>query len=92
MQHRLNSASLFPPLNLPVASPVQLKRGTRVVTRYFYADSVPGNQATVVRTWQAPTGEWFVRVNCGKNLSRQSLLKTMCLDALALAEAQDSQG
>ncbi|EKP0311675.1 hypothetical protein ACTG16_23200 [Aeromonas sp. 23P] len=80
----LNSASLYPPLMLPAVTPDQLKRGTPIQTRYFYADSIPGNKGKVVRFWSTAKG-WYVRVNYGKNLGGQSLLKTMLMDALALA-------
>lgn len=80
----LNGSSLYPPLDLPTVAPTVLKRGLGVQVRYFYADSVPGNQAKVVRHWNTPHGIQ-VRCNFGKNLGGQSLLKTMPLDALALA-------
>ena len=80
----MNSASLYPPLTLPAADASLLKRGTAVQTRYFFADSVPGSKATVVRVRPSRTGP-MVRCNFGKNLSGQSLLKWMCADALALA-------
>lgn len=73
----------FPPLNLPAADATLLKRGMAVQTRYFYADSVPGSRATVVRVRNTPKGSW-VRCCYGKNLSNQSLLKWMPADALAL--------
>lgn len=60
-----------------------------VQTRYFYADSVPGRQATVVRVRHTPKGA-FVRCNYGKNLSGQSLLKWMCADALALVSPDNA--
>lgn len=76
--------SLYPPLKLPPVAPADLKRGVKVRTRYFYADSLPGSVATVVRSWPAPNGHW-VRCNYGRNLGGKSLLKTMPADALALA-------
>lgn len=74
--------STFPPLDLPAVEPSALKRGLPVQTRYFYADSIPGNKAKVVRFWDSPRGI-YVRCNFGKNLGGQSILKTMILDALA---------
>jgi hypothetical protein len=76
--------TLYPALDVPAVDAATLKRGLAVRTRYFYADSVPGNKATVVRFWDTPRGT-FVRCNYGKNLSGKSLLKTMPLDALAAA-------
>lgn len=76
--------ALFPPLDAPAVPAADLKRGLAVQTRYFYADSKPGNRAKVVRYWDTPKGV-FVRCNYGKNLGGQSLLKTMPLDALAVA-------
>ena len=58
--------SLYQPLNCPELNPTALKRGLEVQTRIFYADSVPGNKAKVVRFWETPKG-WFVRLNYGKN-------------------------
>lgn len=81
---QLNSASLYPPLNLPAVQPHQLKRGLEIQTRYFFADSIPGNKGKIVRAWQTAKGHWYVRVNFGKNQGGQSLLKTMVLDAMAL--------
>lgn len=78
------SGSPYPPLDLPAVEEGMLKRGVAVQTRYFYADSVPGNKAIVVRVRNTPKGA-FVRCNYGKNLSGQSLLKWMPIDALALA-------
>lgn len=80
----MSASSLYPPINSPAVETSQLKRGLAVQTRYFYADSPPGNQAKVVRFWDSPKGV-FVRCNYGKNLGGQSLLKTMPLDALCLA-------
>lgn len=80
----MNSHALYPPLALPAVDAPSLKRGTRVQTRYFFADSVPGSEATVVRVKGSRAGPW-VRCNFGKNLSGQSLLKWMCADSLALA-------
>ncbi len=74
----------YPPLDAPTVPASELKRGLTVQTRYFYADSPPGNRAKVVRFWDTPKGI-FVRCNYGKNLGGQSLLKTMPIDALALA-------
>lgn len=53
-------------------------------TRLFYADSLPGGKAHVVRFWDTPKGV-FVRCNYGKNLSGKSLLKTRPANVLALA-------
>jgi len=75
---------LYPSLSLPAAPVAALKRGTELQTRYFCADSLPGNRCKVVRVIQTNRGV-FVRCNYGKNLGGQSLLKTMPLDALALA-------
>ncbi|HCF3018822.1 TPA: hypothetical protein NIB55_006104 [Pseudomonas aeruginosa] len=75
---------LYPPLNLPELDPALLKRRLQVQTRTFYADSLPGSKATVVRFWDTPKGV-FVRLNYGKNLGGQSLLKTMPANVLALA-------
>lgn len=72
----------FPPLELPPVAVALLRRGSLVQTRYFYADSLPGNRATVVRVVKTPRGIW-VRCNYGKNQSGQSLLKWMPGDALA---------
>lgn len=72
----------FPALPLPAVDVAELRRGSPVQTRYFFADSVPGNRATVVRVRYTPKGPW-VRCNYGKNLSGQSLLKWMPADALA---------
>lgn len=82
--HKLNSASTYPPLDLPAPKPEQLKRGTKVQTRYFYGNSVPGNKSKVIRTYQSSNGNWYVRVNCGKNLGNQSIIKTIYMNALAL--------
>lgn len=76
--------SLYPPLDLPELDTSLLKRGLQVQTRVFYADSLPGNKAKVVRFWDSPKGT-FVRLNYGKNLGGQSLLKTMPANVLALA-------
>lgn len=76
--------SLYPSLPVPELNPTLLKRGLKVQTRVFYADSVPGGQATVVRFWTAYNGTW-VRCNYGKNRSGKSLLKTMPANVLALA-------
>lgn len=76
--------SPFPSLNLPELDPALLKKGLEVQTRTFYADSKPGSRAKVVRYWDTPKGP-FVRLNYGKNLGGQSLLKTMPCNVLALA-------
>lgn len=78
------SNNLYPPLDLPPLDPLRSRRGSLVQTRYFYADSLPGRPATVVRSWTVHTGTW-VRCNYGNNLSGKSILKTMPADALALA-------
>lgn len=75
---------LYPPLDLPALDTTLLKRGLSVQTRHFYADSLPGKKATVVRHWQTHNGVW-VRCNYGRNAGGQSLLKTMHASALALA-------
>ena len=75
---------LYPDLQLPDLDVTLLRRGLAVKTRIFYADSLPGNKATVVRFWDSPKGV-FVRCNYGKNLSGKSLLKTMPANVLALA-------
>jgi len=75
---------LYPPLDLPELDTSLLKRNLKVQTRTFYADSLPGSKAAVVRFWDSPKGV-FVRLNYGKNLSGQSLLKTMPANVLALA-------
>lgn len=72
----------FPPLPLPAVDATCLRKGSFVQTRYFFADSIPGRRAEVVRVRQTPKGP-FVRCNYGKNLSGQSLLKWMPADALA---------
>ncbi len=76
----------FPALVAPELDPASIRRGVRVQTRVFYADSKPGSIATVVRHWTTYNGTW-VRCNYGKNLSGKSLLKTMHSSALALAVA-----
>ena len=75
---------LYPSLKLPALQADQLRKGLDVQTRYFYADSLPGRRATVVRHWTTHNGTW-VRCNYGRNLSGKSLLKTMPADTLALA-------
>lgn len=75
----------FPALAAPELDPAQTKRGTRVCTRIFFADSVPGSAATVVRLWMAHNGTWVLRCNYGKNRSGKSILKTMHSSALTLA-------
>lgn len=75
---------LYPPLKTPELRLEDLKRGVKVKTRIFYADSLPGREAKVVRFWTTHNGTW-VRCNYGKNLSGQSLLKTMPSDVLTLA-------
>jgi hypothetical protein len=82
------SHSLYPSLLVPELDYRLLKRGLKVQTRVFYADSLPGREATVVRFWTAHNGTW-VRCNYGKNLSGKSLLKTMPANVLALAAAGD---
>jgi hypothetical protein len=84
----LNSASTYPPLNIPPANPEELKRGTEVVIRYFYADSLPGRKSKVLRKYQSLDGRWFVRVKFGVNRGGQSLLKSFPLSVLGLATAQ----
>jgi len=73
----------YPALNVSAVDASVLTRGANVITRYFYADSIPGNKAKVVRVHNTKNGYW-VRCNYGKNLSGQSLLKWMPSDALAL--------
>lgn len=80
----MNSQDIYPPLDLPALDSSVLKRGLAVRTRYFYADSAPGQQATVVRFWQTSSGVQ-VRCNYGKDLGGNSLLKTMPVDALSIA-------
>lgn len=77
--------ALYPPLSLPVVDVASLRRGAAVQTRSFFADSVPGSKATVVRVRKDMHGNSWVRCNYGKNRSGQSILKWMCADALALA-------
>lgn len=76
--------TLYPPLSLPGVDVPTLRRGARVQTRTFFADSVPGSKATVVRVRKDRHGNDWVRCNYGRNLSGQSILKWMCADALAL--------
>jgi hypothetical protein len=76
---------LYPPLKLPAVDASALKRGTRVQTRIFCADSLPGNKATVVRVRKDKYGTDWVRCNYGKNLSGKSLLKWMDAGSLSLA-------
>ncbi len=76
----------YPPLDLPPLAGGVLRKKLAVQTRYFYGNSVPGNRAVVIRFWESPKGIW-VRCNYGKNLSGQSLLKTMPIDALCLVPA-----
>lgn len=78
--------SCYPNLAAPELDSALLTKGLRVQTRVFYADSIPGNKATVMRFWTTHNGTW-VRCNYGKNQSGQSLLKTMPLNVLALAQA-----
>lgn len=80
----------FPSLDLPELDTSLLKKGLKVQTRIFYADSVPGNKATVVRYWNSPNGVW-VRCNYGKNLSGKSILKTMPANVLALVPRKIDQ-
>ncbi len=83
------SNDLYPSLDLPAITneqAVQLKRGTVVKTRVFYADSVPGSTATVVRHRKDRYGNVFLRCNFGKNLGGHSLLKWMHADAMCLSE------
>lgn len=75
---------LYPSLDLPELDTTILKRGLAVQTRVFFADSIPGRRAKVVRFWAAPNGVW-VRCNYGKNAGGQSLLKTMPANVLPLA-------
>lgn len=77
--------ALHPTLPLPCVDVATLRRGTSVQTRSFFADSVPGSKAAVVRVRRDKYGNGWVRCNYGKNLSGQSILKWMCADALALA-------
>lgn len=77
--------SRYPALDVPVLDVSLLRRGLAIQTRVFYADSIPGNKAHVVRFWDTPKGV-FVRCNYGKNLSGKSLLKTMPANVLALAQ------
>lgn len=76
--------TLYPKLEVPELDPALLKRGLKVQTRIFYADSLPGSKATVVRFWTVQSGTW-VRCNYGKNKGGHSLLKTMPANVLALA-------
>lgn len=79
---RLNPS--YPPLDKPPLAGGDLRKKLAVQTRYFYGNSVPGNRAVVIRYWEeSPKGIW-VRCNYGKNLSGQSLHKTMPIDALCL--------
>ena len=80
----MNRQSIYPALDRTSLMPDELVRGLEVQVRYFYADSLPGTKAKVVRYWDTPAGI-NVRCNFGKNLGGQSLLKTMPIDALALA-------
>ena len=82
------SHGLYPPLDLPPVGPSQLRRGLKIQTRYFCADSAPASQATVVRHWTTRNGTW-VRCSYGKTLNGKSILKTMPADALALAEPKE---
>ncbi|MDX2309836.1 MULTISPECIES: hypothetical protein [Pseudomonas] len=76
---------LYPALDLPALDVACLRRGLAVQTRIFFADSIPGNKARVIRFWDTPKGV-FVRCNYGKNQGGQSLLKTMPANVLALAD------
>lgn len=71
------------PLDLPPITEGQIKRGLKVQTRYYYADSLPGNKATVVKYYKV-NNRVYVLCNYGVNLSGQHLLQTMPLNALAL--------
>jgi hypothetical protein len=79
------ASDLYPALSVPALDTTKLKRGLAVQTRVFYADSLPGNKAKVVRFWTAQNGTW-VRCNYGKNAGGRSLLKTMPANVLALVE------
>ena len=83
MAHGVVMQSSWKPLDLPAVEVERLKRGVVVQTRYFFADSVPGSKASVVRVRKDKHGNYWVRCNYGKNLSGQSLLKWMTADALA---------
>ncbi|EIU1447155.1 hypothetical protein H2O04_23160 [Pseudomonas aeruginosa] len=76
---------LYPALDLPALDVARLRRGLAVQTRIFFADSIPGNKAKVIRFWDTPKGV-FVRCNYGKNQGGQSLLKTMPANVLAPAD------
>ncbi|EJQ7926953.1 hypothetical protein ABHI80_005588 [Pseudomonas aeruginosa] len=76
---------LYPALDLPALDVARLRRGLAVQTWIFFADSIPGNKARVIRFWDTPKGV-FVRCNYGKNQGGQSLLKTMPANVLALAD------
>ncbi|EPV3031772.1 MULTISPECIES: hypothetical protein [Pseudomonas] len=76
---------LYPALDLPALDVARLRRGLAVQTRIFFADSIPGNKAKVIRFWDTPKGV-FVRCNYGKNQGGQSLLKTMPANVLALTD------
>ncbi|HFL2868575.1 TPA: hypothetical protein ACGWVL_002949 [Pseudomonas aeruginosa] len=76
---------LSPALDLPALDVARLRRGLAVQTRIFFADSIPGNKARVIRFWDTPKGV-FVRCNYGKNQGGQSLLKTMPANVLVLAD------
>ena len=66
------SHGLYPPLDLPPVGPSQLRRGLKIQTRYFCADSAPASQATVVRHWTTRNGTW-VRCSYGKTLNGKSI-------------------
>lgn len=76
---------LYPPLKLPAVNAAGLIRGIRVQTRIFFADSLPGNKAIVVRVRKDKHGNDWVRCNYGKNVSGKSILKWMDANSLALA-------
>lgn len=75
--------AIYPPLNAPPLDVDWVKRGTKVMTRYFFANSIPGNKATVVSVKRLKDRA-IVRCNYGQNQSGQSLLKWMDADALTL--------
>lgn len=75
----------YPPLELPSIDISRIEKGTRVQTRTFYGNSLPGAQAVVVRIKQDKYKNWWVRCNYGKNLSGQSLLKWMPANVLAFS-------
>lgn len=58
---------LYAPLALPELDAIALRRGLQVQIRLFYAGSVPGSVAPVVRFWTAHNGT-CVRCNYGRKL------------------------